>query len=338
MGSPEAPVAAAVRRYLKEFLSDPRVVELPRALWLPLLHGIVLNVRPKASARKYARIWGNDGSPLLVHTRAQAARLGEALAGRTGSPVQVEAAMRYGEPAIAGALARLKALGCERILVLPLYPQYAASTTASAVDEVARYLRATRDIPEVRLVKHFHDHPAYLAALAASVREHWKANGRGERLLMSFHGLPRSMIERGDPYYGECQQTARLLADSLDLDEDQWTISFQSRFGRRKWLEPATAATLAAWGGQGLKRVDVLCPGFVSDCLETLEEIGIGAKETFLGAGGGQFRLIACLNEREDWIAALAMIALGHLSGWVSASADGEHGGADPGRVQAAAP
>lgn len=335
LGTPAAPVAGAVRRYLKEFLSDPRVVELPRMIWLPLLYGVVLNVRPKASARKYARIWAAEGSPLLVHTRRQAALLGEALAKRVGSPVRVEPAMRYGEPAIFDTLTRLKADGCDRVLVLPLYPQYAASATASAIDEVARYLRATRDIPEVRLVKHFHDHPGYLGALAESVREHWKANGRGDRLLLSFHGLPRTMVERGDPYYLECKRTAGLLAEELQLAEGEWSLAFQSRLGRGAWLEPATAATLAAWGGQGLGRVDVLCPGFVADCLETIEEIGIGGKEAFLGAGGGQFHLIACLNEREDWIEALATIALEHLSGWVPAAAGRQQGA--PGRERASA-
>lgn len=320
LGSPEAPTPAAVRRYLKQFLSDPRVVEIPRALWLPLLYGIVLNLRPKVSAQKYARIWGSDGSPLLAHTLRQAALLGEALGRRTGSPVCVEPAMRYGDPSIVDALGRLKATGYERILVLPLYPQYAASTTASAIDEVARYLRCTRNVPEVRMVKHFHDHPAYIMALAASVREHWHANGRPDRLLISFHGLPRAMVERGDPYFSECETTARLLVENLRLAEGQWGLAFQSRFGRGAWLAPYTAATLASWGRQRLGRVDVLCPGFVSDCLETLEEIGIEAKEAFLSAGGGQFQLIACLNERDDWIQALTKIALGHLSGWVSES------------------
>lgn len=327
LGSPEAPTRAAVRRYLKQFLSDPRVVDIPRALWLPLLYGIILNVRPKISARKYARIWSSDGSPLLAHTRRQAALLGEALGKRAGSPVCVEPAMRYGDPSILDALVRLKATGCERILVLPLYPQYAASTTASAIDEVARYLRCTRNIPEVRMVKHFYDHPAYIAALAASVREHWRSDGPPDRLLISFHGLPRAMIERGDPYFSECSTTARLLTENLQLAEGQWSLAFQSRFGRGEWLAPYTAATLAGWGRQRLGRVDVLCPGFVSDCLETLEEIGIEAKETFLSAGGGQFRLIACMNERDDWIQALATIALGHLSGWVSTSCNTDHVG-----------
>ncbi len=340
LGSPEAPTPAAVRRYLKQFLSYPRVVEIPRALWLPLLYGIVLTLRPKASARKYARIWDSDGSPLLAHTLRQAALLGEALGKRTGAPVCVEPAMRYGDPSIVDALGRLKATGCERILVLPLYPQYAASTTASAIDEVARYLRRTRDIPELRTVKHFHDHPAYIAALAASVREHWRADGPPDRLLISFHGLPRAMVERGDPYFCECDTTARLLAENLQLADGQWSLAFQSRFGRGAWLAPYTAATLASWGRQRLGRVDVLCPGFVSDCLETLEEIGIEAKEAFLSAGGGEFHLIACLNERDDWIQALTTVALGHLSGWLSASCNADQIGttAAPGSKPAQGP
>lgn len=340
LGSPQAPTPAAVRRYLKQFLSDPRVVEIPRALWLPLLYGVVLNLRPKISAQKYARIWGSDGSPLLAHTFKQAALLREALGKRTGSPVCVEPAMRYGDPPIVDALARLKETGYERILLLPLYPQYSASTTASAIDEVARYLRCTRNVPEVRMVKHFHDHPAYIAALCASVREHWQANGRPDKLLISFHGVPRAMIERGDPYFSECNATAQLLAENLQLAQDQWSLTFQSRFGRGQWLAPYTAATLASWGRQRLGRVDVLCPGFVSDCLETLEEIGIEAKETFLSAGGGQFHLIACLNERDDWIQALTTIALGNLSGWVSASCNADQLGstAEPSRKPAQSP
>jgi ferrochelatase len=324
LGSPESATPAAVRRYLKQFLSDPRVVDIPRALWLPLLHGIILNTRPRASARKYARIWSNEGAPLAAHTRKQAALLGDALRRRIGSPFCVDHAMRYGEPSIGTVLARLKAAGCDRILVLPLYPQYAASTTASVFDEVAGFLQRTRNVPEVRMVKHFHDHPAYIAALGASVREHWQAAGSPGRLLMSFHGLPRALLDRGDPYHCECQKTARLLAEHLQLaaHPDQWRLTFQSRFGRAQWLQPYTAATLADLGRQGLSRVDIICPGFVADCLETLEEIGIEARETFLAAGGKEFNLIPCLNERSDWIEALAGIALEHLSGWVSESRD----------------
>jgi len=316
LGTPEAPTAAAVRRYLKEFLSDPRVVEIPRPLWWLILNGIILNFRPAKSAAKYALIWGQDGSPLKVHTERQAKLLRGYLGERGhGAPV-VDYAMRYGSPSIDSVLARLKQQGCERILILPLYPQYAASTTATAFDAVSGFFRRTRNLPELRMVKHFHDHPAYLAALAEGVRKHWAQHGRPDKLLMSFHGLPRYTLERGDPYHCECQKTARLLAEALALAPEQYQLSFQSRFGRAEWLQPYTAATLARWGGEGLSRVDVVCPGFVADCLETLEEIGMEGKDAFLKAGGKEFHAIPCLNESDAWIRALAQIALEHLQGW----------------------
>ena len=321
LGTPEAPTPVAVRRYLGEFLSDPRVVEIPRLLWWPLLHGIILNTRPKASAQKYASIWTRDGSPLKLHTERQALLLRGYLGEQTPAPLRtglkVEFAMRYGKPAIADMLSRLKSEGCDRILVLPLYPQYAASTTAAVFDEVAAFLHRTRNVPEIRMVKHFHDHPAYIEALATGVREHWQQSGRPDKLLMSFHGLPKRTIALGDPYHDECHQTARLLAAALKLSDSQWQISFQSRFGRAQWLQPYTAATLAGYGLEGMRRVDVFCPGFVSDCLETLEEIGIEGKKIFLSAGGKEFRLLPCLNGRDDWIRALAAIAGEHLGGWL---------------------
>lgn len=313
LGTPDAPTTAAVRRYLAEFLSDPRVVEIPRALWLPLLHGIILNVRPGQSARKYAEIWAPEGSPLAVHTARQASLLTERLRSRHGesAPV-VDHAMRYGRPSIADALARLREAGCERILVLPLYPQYAASTTASVMDAVGAWLAKTRNIPEVRFVKHFHDHDAYVRALAALVRRHWDRNGRG-KLVMSFHGLPRYTLERGDPYHCECHKTARLLAEALGLAAEDWVLTFQSRFGRTEWLQPYTEPALIELAQAGTRRVDVVCPGFVSDCLETLEEIGIGGKQAFLTHGGREFHLLPCLNETPEWIDALAAMASEHL-------------------------
>ena len=320
LGTPDAPTPQAVRRYLRQFLSDPRVIEIPRAVWIPLLHGIVLNARPKQSARRYARIWTTDGSPLQVHTERHARMLAEYLRLQIDSPHVVDYAMRYGEPSIPHTLARLRSEGCERILVLPLYPQYAASTTASTFDEVAGYLRKVRNTPEIRLVKHFNDHPAYIGALAALVREHWREWGNPDRLIMSFHGLPQFSLTRGDPYHCECQKTARLLAEELRLGDSQWQITFQSRLGRLEWLKPYTASTLAELGGKGVRRVDLICPGFVSDCLETLEEIGIEGREIFLGAGGKEFHLLPCLNESGDWIRALAAIARGHLAGWVDES------------------
>jgi ferrochelatase len=320
LGTPDAPTPQALRRYLKQFLSDPRVIEIPRALWLPVLHGIVLNARPKASAQRYARIWSKDGSPLRAHTERQARLLRGYFGLEVRSPFTVDFAMRYGEPSIPGALEHLKSEGCERILVLPLYPQYAASTTASALDEVAAFMKRVRNVPEIRLVKHFHDHPAYIEALANLVREHWRHAGRPDKLLMSFHGLPRYTLSRGDPYHCECQKTARLLAEALELADSHWQIAFQSRFGRLEWLKPYTASALADCGRQGLRRLDVICPGFVADCLETLEEIGIEGKEIFLGAGGREFHLLPCLNERDDWIRALAAIAREHLGDWVGES------------------
>jgi ferrochelatase len=320
LGTPDAPTPAAVRRYLAQFLSDPRVIEIPRALWLPILHGFILSTRPRKSARKYASIWSEEGSPLKVHTERQARRLRDYFGLEVHSPFAVDFAMRYGAPSIPGALARLKSEGCDRILVMPMYPQYAASTTASALDEVAAYLQRVRNVPEIRVVKHFHDHPAYIAALAQLVRDHWEQSGRPDKLVMSFHGLPRYTQVRGDPYHRECQETARLLAQKLDLAESHWQIAFQSRFGAAEWLEPYTASVLADCGRRSLRRVDVVCPGFVADCLETLEEIGIEGKNIFLGAGGREFHLLPCLNERDDWIRSLATIVREHLVGWPNES------------------
>lgn len=324
LGTPEAPTPAAVRRYLAEFLSDARVVEIPRLLWWPILHGVVLNVRPRVSARKYAEIWAADGSPLAVHTARQAGLLADRLArGAPPGTLEVAYAMRYGQPSIAAALDRLRAAGCDRVLVLPLYPQYAASTTASTMDAVSAWFARTRNIPELRIVKHFHDHPGYIEAIAAIVRRHWQSHGRGRMLLMSFHGLPRYTLERGDPYHCECHKTARLLAESLGLEREEWKITFQSRFGRTEWLTPYTEPTLIELARAGVERVDVVCPGFVSDCLETLEEIGIGGKRAFHTHGGREFHLIPCLNESQEWIEALATMAGEHL--WAAR----QHSGAE---------
>jgi ferrochelatase len=277
-----------VRAYLAEFLSDPRVVKLPRFVWLPVLHGIVLRTRPAKSAEKYASIWTDAGSPLAFHTARQAALLRKEL----GLPVAH--AMRYGEPMIAAALRTLPA---EDVTVVPLYPQYAESTTQSVADVLPRGARMVRD---------FHDHPAYIAALASSVEKHWKANGRGSMLVMSFHGLPK----RGAQLYEQqCHSTGKLLARAVGLKDDEWRVTFQSRFGYAEWLQPYTEPTLIELAKGATQRVDVVCPGFVSDCLETLEEIGIGARKRFLDAGGREFRLVSCLNEAPEWITALALIA-----------------------------
>ena len=315
LGTPEAPTAPALRRYLGEFLADPRLVEIPRPLWWLILHGIVLRLRPKQSAKKYAKIWTPEGSPLAVHTERQA----KLLRGRLGPDLLVGWAMRYGQPSVAAELDRLKAAGAQRILVLPLYPQYAASSSASVFDAVAAWLRQTRNVPELRFVRSYHDHPGYIAALAASVRAHWQLNGRPDKLVMSFHGVPRFTLERGDPYHCECRKTGRLLAEALELRDEQWLLSFQSRFGRAEWLQPYTQPSVEQLARDGVGRVDVVCPGFAGDCLETIEEIAMEVRAAFLAAGGREFHYIPALNERADWIAALAEIACAHLGNWLQA-------------------
>jgi ferrochelatase len=315
LGTPDAPTASAVRNYLAEFLSDPRVVEIPRALWWPILHGIILRTRPARSAAKYAAIWTPEGSPLWTWTRLQADRLRGSL-GERGHAVLVQPAMRYGQPSIAGALDALKAQGATRVLVMPLYPQYSAATTASTFDAVATWSRCVRRLPELRMVNQFHDDEAYVAALASRVTDHWMREGRGRMLVMSFHGLPARTLALGDPYHCQCQKTARLLAERLGLRPDEYKLTFQSRFGRARWLEPYTDATLRKLAREGHERVDVVCPGFAADCLETLEEIAIEGRNAFLTAGGKAFHAIACLNDHPVWIDALAKLAIRHLQGW----------------------
>lgn len=318
LGTPEAPSTAAVRRYLKEFLSDPRVVEIPRAIWWLILNGIILNVRPKKSAEKYASVWTPDGSPLKVHTERQAKML-RGFLGASGHRVPVDYAMRYGQPSIPATLSRLKAEGCTRILLLPLYPQYSSSTTATAFDAASAWAASIRNQPEIRTIRSFADDPGYIDALASSVRQHWMVNGHpttSYRLIMSFHGVPRYTLDKGDPYHCECHKTARLLAEALNLAADEYQICFQSRFGRAEWLQPYTATTLTSLGKQGVQRVDVICPGFPADCLETLEEIAIEGKAEFIQAGGQDYRYIPCLNERDEWIHALTSLAATHLQGW----------------------
>ncbi len=317
LGTPDAPTPQAVRTYLKEFLSDPRVVEMPRALWWLILNGIILNTRPRKSAAKYASIWLKDGSPLRVHTEKQTALLQGYLSQRTKAPFAVEYAMRYGNPSIPTVLRKLKEQNCQHILIVPLYPQYAASTTATANDIVFGELQRMRNAPALRTIKNFHDHPDYIKALAGNINTYWMQNGRPEKLLMSFHGLPRYTLEKGDPYHCECQKTGRLLAQELGLSTEQYAISFQSRFGRDAWLQPYTTATLKEWGAQNIRRVDVVCPGFVTDCLETLEEIAQEGKEDFQHAGGGEYHYIPCLNDSADWMRALTDIVMDNLQGWL---------------------
>jgi len=319
LGTPQAPEPGAVRRYLRQFLSDPRVVEIPRAVWLPILHGVILTVRPKKSAAKYAAIWTEKGSPLLYHSEQQAVLLRGYL-GERGLDADVRLAMRYGEPSLPRVLAEMRAANTERVLVLPLYPQYSATTTATVFDAIGAELARCRNVPELRTVKHFHDHPGYIEALKQSVLAHWRKHGSlrdaGGKLVMSFHGVPRRTLDLGDPYHCECRKTGRLLAESLDLGKDEYVVTFQSRFGKAEWLQPYTAPTLHSLGRQGVQRVDVICPGFVADCLETLEEINMEGRQEFLTAGGKVFHYIDCLNESPAFVHALAELAASHLQGW----------------------
>ena len=315
LGTPSAPTAPALRKYLAEFLGDSRVVEIPKPIWWLILHGIILRVRPAKSAAKYASIWTEQGSPLKAFTEQQAQSLGTALQER-GHHVTVRYAMRYGQPSIPEQLNALKAEGVQRVLIVPAYPQYSGTTTASVFDAVYRWGLKTRLIPEMRFVNRYHDDPRYIAALAQTVRAHWAAHGQAEQLVMSFHGVPERTLQLGDPYHCECMKTGRLLAEALGLAKDQYKLTFQSRFGKAKWLEPYTEPTLVAMAGQGVKKVDVICPGFTSDCLETLEEIQQEAQEAFLHAGGESFSYIPCLNNNAQWIEALADISLDHMQAW----------------------
>lgn len=315
LGTPDAPHAGAVRRYLREFLSDERIVDLPRALWLPILHGIILNVRPAATARNYAKIWRRESneSPLRYYTRAQA----EALAARFGN-VRVSWAMRYGNPSVASQLAEMKQDGCERILIIPLYPQYSATTTASVTDAVFDAVRGMRWQPAIRTAPAFHDEPAYIEALAAVTRRHLAAEDfTPERIIISFHGLPQRYFDMGDPYHCHCAKTARLLREKMGWTEEFAPMAFQSKFGREKWLEPATEDVIKKLGGEGVKKLGVITPGFVADCIETLEEIDIAGRETFMEAGGEAFTAIPCLNGAPETAALLETLARRETAGWI---------------------
>ncbi|MCL4184353.1 MAG: ferrochelatase [Burkholderiaceae bacterium] len=315
LGTPDAPHAGAVRRFLAQFLGDPRVVEIPRPIWRLVLHGLILRTRPRKSAAKYLRIWTQQGSPLAVYTRLQSELLRGAL-GERGLAVEVAAAMRNGKPSIASVLRELRDRNVTRLLVVPLYPQYSGSTTASSYDAIWSELRRWRNLPELRTVRGFHVFDPYIEALVERVRASWMDEGPPDRLVISFHGLPRRMLLLGDPYHCECLATARRLAARLGLPDERVVVSFQSRLGRARWLEPYTDRTLAALGRSGVGRVDVVCPGFVADCLETLEEIAIEGRETFLAAGGREFRYIPCLNDHPAFISALASLVQQHVGGW----------------------
>ena len=317
LGTPRAPTPDAVREYLSEFLSDPRVVELPRALWWPVLHGYVLRTRPRRSAEAYAKIWTHDGSPLLLHSARLAAALQAEIARRTGGAVMVALAMRYGAPSIEETIVRMQTQGVRRILLLPLYPQYAAATTGSALDAMADVIKPLRWPPELRTINDYHDDPGYLAALAASVASQWSRHGRAQKLLLSFHGLPEASARRGDPYFNQCQETAFRLREVLGLHEEEVLVGFQSRVGRQRWLQPYTDETVAGLPGDGVKTLDVLCPGFAVDCLETLEEIALRYRSAFLTRGGMRFTYIPALNVSSEHVTALTQLIMKNLGGWV---------------------
>ena len=315
LGTPDEDTPAALRRYLAEFLSDRRVVEIPRAVWWPILHGIILRTRPAKSAAKYRSVWTPEGSPLAVWTQRQSAALADQLAAR-GHHVLVRHAMRYGQPAVGTVLDELRAAGATRVLVMPQYPQYAAATTGSVADAVHRWALGARWVPELRTLSTCHDDAGYIAALAAGIRRQWAQQAPAERLLLSFHGVPQRSLLLGDPYHCQCLKTARLLREALGLPPERVLVTFQSRFGKAKWLEPYTEPTLRQLAAQGVASVDVACPGFTADCLETLEEIAQEGRHAFLQAGGRQFRYLPCLNDDMAWISALADMAERHLQGW----------------------
>ena len=317
LGTPDSPSVADVRRYLREFLWDPRVVELARPLWWLVLNLVILTTRPRRSAKAYAKVWTAAGSPLLVISRKQHAALQTLLESQGGLPVKVALAMRYGKPGIAAGLQELREAGARRVLVLPLYPQYSATTSAAIVDAVADELRHWRALPELRFINDYHRHPAYISALADSVRRYWSVHGEPDKLLLSFHGIPQEYVDAGDPYAQQCYKTAALLIAALELPEDRWQLSFQSRLGPKQWLQPYTDHTLEALAKEGVRNVHVLCPGFSVDCLETLEEVAMENREIFLEAGGEQYGYIECLNDHASHIQLFSELIAQHTRGWV---------------------
>jgi ferrochelatase len=313
LGTPDAPTPSAVRRYLAEFLSDTRVIDYPRWLWLPILYGVILRVRPSRSAHAYSMIWTPQGSPLMVQSRA----LTEAVANACADlDIRVELAMRYGNPSIPSVLERMAADGVRRLLVLPLYPQYSAASTATVFDAVHAVLGRTRRVPELRNIADYYAEPAYIDALADSVRRYWSAHGRADRLLLSFHGIPNRYVKLGDPYAEQCRETAELLRDKLGLGEREMLVTFQSRVGRETWLTPYTDVTLGELPKHGVKRIQVMCPGFAVDCLETLEEIAIRGREQFMSAGGEQFGYIPALNADAAHVGLMRALIERHTRGW----------------------
>lgn len=322
LGTPQAPTPRAVRRYLAEFLADPRVIELPRWLWRLILHGVILRFRPRRSAHAYAKIWTTQGSPLLLNSQALADALDTRLKTLRSGPIQVRLAMRYGQPAVADVLTELMRANVRRVLILPLYPQYSATSTGSVIDAVAATLTDLRWPPEIRFINQYFDDPAHIDALAKSIETYWREHGRGDRLLLSFHGIPERYLHAGDPYFCQCQAAAQALATRLQLDRSQYLVSFQSRVGRERWLHPYTDIVLKELAGQGVRHLQVVCPGFAVDCLETLEEIAMQNREFFLAAGGERYEYIPALNASAPHVDAMAELVLRHTQGWPEFDAD----------------
>ncbi len=316
LGTPDAPTKTDLKKYLREFLSDPRVVEIPRPLWWMILNLFILNVRPRRSAKAYSTVWTERGSPLLFHTKDQADALRIKLKQTYGENIVVEFAMRYGSPSVDSVIDRMLQQGVRKLLVLPLYPQYCASTTASTFDAVAASLATKRFIPELRFINHYHDFPEYIQAVADKIRQHWAINGKADKLIFTYHGIPKRYLLNGDPYHCECYKTSRLLAENLGLNEKEYLVSFQSRFGREEWLQPYTDKTLIALPEQGVKSVQLVCPGFSADCLETIEEIDVENRDYFMKAGGDRYEYIKALNAESSHIDMMAKLLEQHLQGW----------------------
>ncbi len=318
LGTPDAPTKQALRPYLKQFLSDPRVVEVPRLLWWFILNGIILNTRPKRSAAAYAEVWTERGSPLLYHLQDQVAGVEDRLKEMYGDNLLVRGAMRYGNPSIPSVLQEMFDAGVQRLVVLPLYPQYAGPTTGSTFDDLAQDFQQRRWLPDLRFIASYHDDPAYIAAIADSIRAHREAHGAADKLILSYHGSPKRYLLNGDPYHCQCHKTTRLVAEQLGLQEGEYLTTFQSRFGREEWLKPYTDDTLKALPGEGVKSVQVVCPGFSADCLETIEEIGIENRDYFMAAGGERYEYIPCLNASESHVSALTGLIGEELAGWTT--------------------
>ena len=316
LGTPDAPTTSALRRYLAEFLWDPRVVEAPRPLWWLILHGVILRIRPSRSAEAYRSVWQPEGSPLLIHTASQSEGIRAALQAEYGDNVVVGFAMRYGNPSISSVLDQMQKQGVRQLLVLPLYPQYSASTSASTFDAIAADFTRRRWLPDFRFISHYHDFGPYIEAMATHIEAHWREHGRKDKLIFSYHGVPRKYLERGDPYHCECHKTSRLLAERLGLSADDCMTTFQSRFGREEWLRPYTDETMKALPSRGVESVDVFCPGFSSDCLETIEEINEENRDYFMEAGGKSFAYIPALNATQGHIDALVKLIRQNLEGW----------------------